>query len=346
MKKNQLTYSELSSFFENTGTMLQAGIAADEAISLLLEETNEKSPVMRECLSTISEELSGGAAFADAVKKTGCFPDYSVNMLDAAEYVGTLDQTLMHLGEYYRNEESISKTLGSAVRYPIVLLSMIIALLAVMLAVVFPAFRDVYANLSGDTTAGGYLDTSFVICIVLLAVMAALVVILICGLVTWRRGNRNAVRNSLGRFKSFARIFEGFGLYRFTTCFSMFMASGSMQDDAVKKSIPVVEASSLKEKIERCSAHMDGGMSFSQAARDENLYEPSVGRLLVPAERSGKLDVVLKKVISGLKEKNEENVARISNTVEPVLTGVLLIAVGLILISLMIPLVGIMNSIG
>ena len=131
-----------------------------------------------------------------------------------------------------------------------------------------------------------------------------------------------------------------------TTCFSMFMASGSMQDDAVKKSIPVVEASSLKEKIERCSALMDGGMSFSQAARDENLYEPSVGRLLVPAERSGKLDVVLKKVISGLKEKNEENVARISNTVEPVLTGVLLIAVGLILISLMIPLVGIMNSIG
>ena len=91
---------------------------------------------------------------------------------------------------------------------------------------------------------------------------------------------------------------------------------------------------------------MQEGKSFSQAAYSQSLYDSISNRLLIPAERSGNLDAVLKNVTDGLKEKNAEQISRIANTIEPVLTGLLLISVGLMLIALMIPLIGIMNSIG
>ena len=58
------------------------------------------------------------------------------------------------------------------------------------------------------------------------------------------------------------------------------------------------------------------------------------------------LDSILQKILVDLKQKSEHHIGRIANTIEPLLTGFLMIAIGLMLISLMIPLIGIMNSIG
>ena len=91
---------------------------------------------------------------------------------------------------------------------------------------------------------------------------------------------------------------------------------------------------------------MEQGLSFSQTAYEEKLYDPINNRMLIPAERSGMLDSILQKILHSLRENNEVYVSRIANTIEPLLTGLLMIFIGLMLISLMIPLIGIMNSIG
>ena len=87
-------------------------------------------------------------------------------------------------------------------------------------------------------------------------------------------------------------------------------------------------------------------MSFSQTAYEENLYDRTNNRMLMPAERSGMLDTIMQKILSNLKVNIEKSIGRIANTVEPLLTGVLMIFIGIMLISLMVPLIGIMNSIG
>ena len=91
---------------------------------------------------------------------------------------------------------------------------------------------------------------------------------------------------------------------------------------------------------------MESGMSFSQTAYEEHLYDQTNNRMLIPAERSGMLDTIMQKILSNLKVSIEKSIGRIANTVEPLLTGVLMIFIGIMLISLMVPLIGIMNSIG
>ena len=91
---------------------------------------------------------------------------------------------------------------------------------------------------------------------------------------------------------------------------------------------------------------MDEGLTFSQAAYEEQLYDPVNNRMLIPAERSGMLDTILRKVLGNLEENNDAYLSHIANTVEPLLTGLLMVFIGIMLISLMLPLIGIMNSIG
>ena len=68
--------------------------------------------------------------------------------------------------------------------------------------------------------------------------------------------------------------------------------------------------------------------------------------MLIPAERSGMLDSILKKILGNLRDNNDRYIGKIANTVEPLLTGFLMTFIGLMMVSLMIPLIGIMNTIG
>lgn len=344
----KMSYANMGSFFENMAMMVKAGITAGEAVDLLREESAAEDRALAGVYAAMSEQMSAGHSLEEAMKASGVFPDYATDMIGASEYTGRLEDTLFHLSDYYRMEHSMKNTFISAVRYPIILLVMVIAILAVMLKAVFPIFRGVYENLTGSLAASSfkYINISFTVCKVLMIVMIVLVILMLIGVMMWKAGKADTVKRFLSGVKTFRELFENLDLYRFTSCFDMFISCGTMQDEALKKSLDIVEGAGLKAKLARCIEKMEGGASFSQAACDEKLYDSINNRMLIPAERSGMLDSILKKILVSLRDNNEHNISRIANTVEPLLTGLLMIAIGLMLISLMIPLIGIMNSIG
>ncbi len=344
----KLSYTELGSFFENMGMMVKSGISVPEAVSLLGEETDRADAAVYDALKSMGESLSAGDSFCDAVKASGAFPDYAVDMITSAEHTGRLESTLFHLSGYYRTENSLKNTLTSAVRYPVILLFMVIAVLALMLALVFPAFYGVYNNLTGGLAASSfsYINVPFTLCRVMLVIMIILVIIMLAGISMWRNGKKESVRKALSHFSLFRSLFDDLDLYRFTSCFEMFLSTGEHQDEALLKSMSVVEGEALREKLQRCADKMAQGMSFSQTAYEEKLYDQTNNRMLIPAERSGMLDDIMQKIMTNLRDSIDRSTGLIANTAEPLLTGLLMIFIGIMLISLMVPLIGIMNSIG
>ena len=125
----KLSYTELTSFFENMGMMIKSGISVSEAIDLLKEETPASEQAMKDAFAKMSDDLNMGKPFGDAMRDSGAFPDYSVDMISTSEYTGKLEDTLFHLADYYRTENSMKTALVSAVRYPVILLFMVIAVL-------------------------------------------------------------------------------------------------------------------------------------------------------------------------------------------------------------------------
>ena len=91
---------------------------------------------------------------------------------------------------------------------------------------------------------------------------------------------------------------------------------------------------------------MEEGHSFAQAAYEEELFEPVYGRMLLAGERSGNMENVLARLTELLEGDCVNRVDRLVGIVDQLLSGVLMITVALSLLSVMLPLIGMMNSVG
>lgn len=349
MSHKKLDNLGVSAFCESMGLMLRAGIQTDEAIGLLGQNQSASGGgVLEDAVALMKKEVEGGSSLADAMRKSEIFPEYALQMVKAGGAAGRLEDVLFKLSRYYADQKTISEKLKSAVRYPAAMLILIIAVLEIMLLIVLPAFTDVYTNLTGGLAASSYryVQIAYGVCWVALIVLLILTVLLIAGLILWNKGKRETVEKLLRRIPICNSILNNMGMFRFTSAFGTFLASGELQDIALLDSIEMTDCAPVEEKLKRCAARMEEGHSMAQAAYDEELFEPVYGRMLLAGERSGNMESVLTRLGELLEENCGQLVDRLVGIVDPLLSGILMVTVGLTLLSIMLPLIGMMNAVG
>lgn len=346
MRHGKLDSLGVSAFCESMAMMVQSGIQMDEAVALL--GSGGQGGPLEEGIVVMRAETEAGKGLSAAMEATGLFPDYCIRMVLAGEKAGRLEDVLFQLARYYEDQKTMTGKLRNAVLYPVAMLGITIMVLVVMLAMVLPAFTDVYDSLTGSLTASayGYVNWAYGLCRAALAVMLVLAVALVLGFILWKSGKRNFVEKLLHRIPACASILESLGMFRFTAALSTFLASGEIQDVAVAESRKMASCGPVEEKIDRCVSRMEQGHGIAQAAVDVRLFEPVYSRMLLAGERSGSLESVLRKLTGLLADHCTELVDRLVGIVDPVLSGALMLAVGVSLLSVMLPLIGMMNSMG
>ena len=347
MRRGKLDSLGVSAFCESMAMMCQSGIQMDEAVALL-RSGNGGGGILEEGLIVMQAETELGKGLSAAMEKTGIFPEYAVRMVAAGENFGRLEDVLFQLARYYADQKTMSARLKNSVIYPVAMLVIIIAVLIIMLTMVLPAFSDVYDHLTGSLTvsAYSYVRWAYGFCWLALGLMVLLAAGLGAGFALWNSKKRRSAEKILEKIPICASIMESLGMFRFTAALSTFLASGEMQDIAVAESMKMAACRPVEEKIHRCAQRMGQGYGIAQAAYDEGLFEPVYGRMLLAGERSGNLESVLRKLTDLLAGHCSGLVERLGGIVEPVLSGVLMLTVGLSLLSIMLPLIGMMNSIG
>jgi len=346
-KVRKLDSLGVSAFCESMGLMARAGIQTDEAIALL-GQSKQTEGTLGTALEQMKQSVEQGQGLSQAMEDTGIFPNYALKMIRAGESAGRLEDVLMRLADYYRDQKTIGEKLKAAVTYPAAMLVMIIIVLIVMLAKVLPTFTEVYDRMTGSLAASSYsyIQWAYGFCWVALVVMILLAIVLLVGRVAWNSEKRGGIENLLRKIPICENILESMGLFRFTSALETFLASGEMQDIAVHDSIEMTDYEPLEQKLKACLERMKDGHSFSQAAYDEQLLEPVYGRMLLAGERSGNMESVLGRLTKLLEENAGAQVDRLVGTIDPILSGILMVTVGLSLLSVMLPLIGIMNTIG
>ena len=136
MRGKKLDDLGVSAFCESMAMMVQSGIQTDEAIALLQSDRTHSGGMLEQGLARMKEQVDQGCGLAEAMKASGIFPDYALQMVEAGESSGRLEDILFRLARYYADQKTISEKLRSAVTYPAAMLVLIIAVLAVMLVMV------------------------------------------------------------------------------------------------------------------------------------------------------------------------------------------------------------------
>ncbi len=350
MATKMLESSAVSAFCESAAVMHSAGIQMDEAV-FLLGENMEDAAFKRAC-DDVYKELIVGKPLALAMDDSGCFPSHVVDMVGAGEHAGRLENVLWSLARYYDEEDRLYAKIKNAIAYPAALLCVMSAILLFTVIVILPVFVDVYHGLTGNLTAGsfGYVNASIIIGWIALGVTLLCTVLVVLGVLA---GRSAAGRQRLLRLFEKAPLTRGpmrqMAVSRFTAALATFVAAGVDTDTAMEKAVAMVDHGNLKSQLEAVRMQMTDpaqAKSLAQAIFDNNVFEPIYARMLVVGTRSGSLETVLASLSDTFFDDSIVRLDGLIDSVEPTLAAFLTVGVGATLIAVMLPLIGIMGSIG
>ena len=345
--RGQLTNSEIATFCSQTAMILKAGITPVEGMRILLSDTKDNSG--KEIIETILASCRVGNSFTNSVKDCGVFPDYVVNMIALGEESGNLDDVMEALGAYYEKEENISESIKGAIRYPLIMIGMMIVVIFVLLTKVLPIFNQVFIQLGSQMSGfsasmlnlGQKLNRDSVALVILVVLVVA--IYLVCFKTVKGRAFARKVLNVLPLTKGF---YESVAAGRFAGGLSMALASGMDTFSSLKMISEIVENKAMEEKIEVCRQALNEGDNMAEALEKAGIFSNLYSRMIGVGFKTGNIDVVMSKISADYDKATDKKLAGIIAVLEPTLVIILSLIVGMILLSVILPLIGIMSSIG
>lgn len=347
MAKRELSALAVSALCEELALLLGAGIQPDEAAGLLCEDS--EAGEFQQAAKALHKSLLLGESLSRAVEQAGALPAYAARMIAAGEKAGRTEAVLGSLARYYAAQARLQKKLRSAVVYPAVLLALMAAILAVLVTRVLPVFQGVYEGLVGDlaTSSYGYIRLAYWVGGAALAITLALALAVLAGALLGRSPAGRARLSRLFQTLPFtAGAARRLAVARLAGALDIFIASGLDADTAMEAAEGMVDHRELRGRIAAARAQMAQGAGLATAVHDQKLFEPLYARMLLSGARSGQTEQVLGRLAALFAQDADDEMDRAIDAVEPALAGFLTVSVGVTLLSVMLPLIGILGTIG
>ncbi|MCL2889259.1 MAG: type II secretion system F family protein [Eggerthellaceae bacterium] len=350
MANKYLESSALSAFCESIAMMQSAGIQTDEAVYLLGD--NMRDSIFKRACDSIYRSLIKGKTFTQALADSKCFPQHMVDMVSVGEYSGRMENVLVSLARYYDEEDRLFKKVSSAITYPVALLAIMSIILLFTVTTILPVFMNVYEGLSGSLTASSYsyVNLSLVIGWASFGLTILLTFIVFLGFLRTRtQKGRIALIRMSQRLPFLRKPLHQLALGRFTSALATYIAAGLNTETSMKEAAERVDHKQLRRRLLKAHQEMVDPRklkSLAQTIYDNYIFEPVYARMLVVGTRSGALEDVLEYLSSSFVDDSIVQIDTLIDSVEPTLAAFLTISVGATLIAVMLPLIGIMGSIG
>lgn len=346
-KAKALSNQETASFCGQYAMLLKSGIAPLEAAGILLSDTTD--PNGKELLSNLFHILGTGEKFHVAISMCNVFPPYVISMIKIGEESGNLDSVLESLENFYEHEESLSDSFRNALMYPMVMIIMILMIVIVLITKVMPIFSQVFAQLG--TAMSGLSQTLLSLGSVLNRWSLALILILVAlgGFMiftTQTRKGFSCLQKISKHIGPLNELFYDIGVSRFANGIALAISSGMDTYTSLNLLKSIVENESIAQKIDVCQQRIIQGDSFPEALKNAQIFSNVYSRMVMVGFKSGSMEKVLQQIAIRYEEKTNKKISLVLSTLEPTLVIILSLIVGLILLSVILPLMGIMSSIG
>lgn len=343
----KLTHSETARLCRGLSVLLHAGISLADGVFLLAEE---ETGALRELLLVLGERMDAGALLSGAMEEYDAFSVHVTGMVRVGEETGRMEEALRALADFYEERHRTGRQIKNALAYPSMILLLMLAVIAVLLVKVLPVFDDVYASLGSRLTGtaaallylGAALEEVLPVLLVLLTLVAA-AVLLYCVYAPFREKVTSLFQSRFGD-KGVSRKFNN---ARFARALAMGLGSGLSLDEAVELAQKLLsDIPGAVARCQKCAQALKEGTALSSAMSGAELLSPAQSRMLSVGLRGGSADRVMDDIAACLMEEAKETLENIVSRVEPAMVLVCSLLVGLILLSVMLPLMNIMSTIG
>jgi len=334
----------VASFCESMSLILHAGIAPYEGIGILKDENEDK--VIQPALDGIYEGLDKGDSLYDSIASTGMFPEYMMQMVKIGETSGRLEEVMDGLQDHYHRLYENTENLRSALSYPMIMIIMMLAVVIVLMTQVLPIFNRVFVQL-GSTISGfsrvimnigiGMSRYSIIFIIFLIALVG-----LYYYLMKTDKG-RETMSDFLAKASFSKDLSLKMALSKFTSGMAIGLSSGLDIDESFRLSKSLVDHKGLKAQIDEAENIMHE-KDIAEGLTEAKVITGMHAQLIKLGYKTGGMDQIFRNISKNYDEEANDSIVRMIGIIEPTLVAILSVLTGIILLSVMLPLIGIMSS--
>lgn len=339
---------DLAVYCRQFSAVIGAGIPIVKSLEIL--QLQGISPVLVKATQNAREDIISGLSLGQAFRNNAdVFPEIFVNMVEAGEISGSLNNALERLAEHFKRENDIINKVKSATTYPIILSSTAIVVVILIVTKVLPIFAGMFESYGAALpiptrillVISDFLSRFFWI-LVLALVLAFLLFIKIRS----TPEGRLLLEKIYYNIPFFGPIVTKLILARFSRTLSTMILNGIPLLDAVDTMNRVIESETLKIECNKIKESIQKGAGISEAAASGNFFPPLFVEMTAIGEETGSLTEMLNKIADYYDREVKDVLNRLSTILEPMIIVVMAVVIGFIVISIILPMFEMMRFVG
>jgi general secretion pathway protein F len=347
-RKAQMGNEQILQFTQQLATLLGAGQPLDRALGILLELP--ESPEAKKVLERIRDTVRGGAPLSAALEQQhGVFSRLYVNLVRAGESGGGLHDALQRLADYLERSRELRSRVINALIYPLILVTLVTVSVTFLLMVVVPQFEVLFSSLNAELA--WYTESVMWISRMLRGYWYLILVALVLGGVWLASRMKDAewrlrLDERLLQTKYAGGLIARLDSARLARTLGTLVGNGVPLLSALSLSRNVLSNRVLANALEAAAAEVKTGAGLGYALGRQKVFPRLAVQMIQVGEESGELDTMLLKVADTFDIETRNALDRLLALLVPALTLLMTVVVGVIILSVLMPIYDLTGSIG
>lgn len=313
---------ELENFTSQLVVMLKAGVTLIESLEIISKQL--ESARMEEIVQDIIKKVNGGMIFSKALNHyPRVFNSLYVSMAKVGETTGSMDTVLEHVKNFLHHDIAIKRKVKSAMRYPMIVMSVLIIAFTAAIVFIIPQFSTMFA--SADIVLP--LPTRILIFLsdmitTYWAITLSVTVVIISLLKFYLSKPGGAYQ--FDTLKLMMPVFKNIvlesSIARFAHVLETLSKSGVKIIQALEITRETIENRVISRDIEKAIEKVSKGISIAEALSDSKHFPQMTLMMIGAGERSGALEAMLSNIAEQYDTSVDLKIEGLSAAIEPLLT--------------------------
>lgn len=347
-KNKKLKDQVIATFTRQLALVLDSDLPVNSGLEVIKSKSNDSQLVT--IIDAIQKEMKEGNSLSDGVAKfEDDFTPFVASMIELGEKSGNLISTLNQISDSIEKELEVRAKVKAALSYPIILSILMFGVIILLVVKVLPIFEEILSSSGGEMpfftemmlSVSQFLGNNALIIIGVISVIIVLYMF-------YRNTEKGSYALDKLKFhmpiqKDIVSAIMG---TKFSRNLSVLLKSGFSFSIAMEMLKPIMNNQYMSSLLDDSIVRLKDGEPLSDVIENFNIFPGVMIKLFSVAHQTGHMEKMLEKVAVEMEKEADLKLNNIATVIEPMLIIILSILVGIILVSVILPIINILNSIG
>jgi type IV pilus assembly protein PilC len=329
-------------------TMVSSGVTILRALTVLEGQT--KSKLLQTTLAAVRRDVEAGLLLSSALERhPKIFNTLYVAMVRAGEAGGVLEASLMRVADQLEKDASLKRQVRSAMIYPTLVISFATIVLLALVAFLIPVFQSVFKQFGGHLPTLTQFMVGFSSLVRHKGYILFGAVILIAGtFIYWKRSTRGKAQWDAFKLRipmKIGDVVQKVCIARWSRTLSSLTSAGV----PIMQALEITGRTAGNEVINHAMGavidSVKSGGTISEPLRASRAFPAMVSHMVGVGEETGALDNMLAKLADFYEDEVSAAIKALTSILEPAMIILVGGIVGVIVISMYLPLFNVYNQI-